>query len=218
MDMTYLNASADSTRSVSTTANAAKQNSADTQDRFLKLLVAQMQNQDPMNPMDNAQVTSQMAQIQTVSGVADLTSAVKGLNAQFLQFQELQGVSLVGRDVQLPGNRLSINNNQGTGSYALKTAADKVKLEILAANGAVVSTVELGAQTAGDHDFKWTAASVDPNAGLTFRVTATQGAATVKSQTLMLDKVTAVSAGSNGLMLDLLYSGLTSYNAINELN
>ncbi len=54
-------------------------------DRFLKLLVAQMQNQDPMNPMDNAQVTSQMAQINTVSGIEKLNTTVQGLNGQFVQ-------------------------------------------------------------------------------------------------------------------------------------
>ena len=49
----------------SATSTTKTKNEAGAEDRFLKLLVAQMQNQDPLNPMDNAQVTSQMAQIQT---------------------------------------------------------------------------------------------------------------------------------------------------------
>ena len=74
-------------------------NDAGSEDRFLKLLVAQMQNQDPLNPMDNAQVTSQMAQINTVSGIEKLNTTVPGLNSQFVQLQALQGATLVGRDV-----------------------------------------------------------------------------------------------------------------------
>ncbi len=61
-----------------------------------------MQNQDPMNPMDNAQVTSQMAQINTVTGIEKLNTTVAGLNGQFVQMQALQGASLVGRDVTCP--------------------------------------------------------------------------------------------------------------------
>ena len=55
-------------------AAARPRTSAGSEDRFLKLLVAQMQNQDPLNPMDNAQVTSQMAQINTVSGIDKLNT------------------------------------------------------------------------------------------------------------------------------------------------
>ena len=79
-----------------------------TSDRFLKLLVAQMQNQDPLNPMDNAQVTSQMAQINTVTGIEKLNTTVQGLSSQFMQLQALQGASLVGRDVIVAGNKLSV--------------------------------------------------------------------------------------------------------------
>src|SRR5262245_32299586 len=83
---------------------------ANSEDRFLKLLVAQLQNQDPLNPMDNAQVTSQMAQIQTVSGIDKLNTTVQGLNAQFAQLQALSGAALVGRDVLIDGNRLVADN------------------------------------------------------------------------------------------------------------
>ena len=60
------------TQSATAAANEAS-------DRFLKLLVTQMQNQDPLNPMDNAQVTSQMAQINTVTGIDKLNNTVAGL-------------------------------------------------------------------------------------------------------------------------------------------
>src|SRR6476660_4928388 len=96
--------------STSSTASAAiaGANEAGSQDRFLKLLVTQLQNQDPLSPMDNAQLTSQIAQINTVSGIATLNTSVQQLSSQFLQMQTLQGASLVGKDVIVPGSKLDI--------------------------------------------------------------------------------------------------------------
>ena len=90
-------------------ASSAASDATMTSDRFLKLLVAQMKNQDPLNPMDNAQVTSQMAQINTVTGIDKLNTTVAGLSAQFMQMQAMQGASLVGHDVIVAGNKLDID-------------------------------------------------------------------------------------------------------------
>ena len=106
-----------STKPLSTPSTPAVAGGSDSAsaDRFLKLLVAQMQNQDPLNPMDNAQVTSQMAQINTVNGIQQLNTTVQGLTTQFTQMQALQGASLVGHDVIVPGNKLDIANGVGQG-------------------------------------------------------------------------------------------------------
>ena len=81
---------------------------AGSQDRFLKLLVTQLKYQDPLSPMDNAQLTSQIAQINTVTGIATLNTSVQTLSTQFLQMQSLQGATLLGKDVIVAGNRLDI--------------------------------------------------------------------------------------------------------------
>jgi flagellar basal-body rod modification protein FlgD len=187
-------------------------------DRFLKLLVTQMQNQDPLNPMDNAQVTSQMAQINTVNGIEKLNTTVQGLSGQFVQMQALQGAALVGRDVVVPGNVLSINNGVGQGGFELTSAADQVKVEILSASGQVVDTVNLGASGSGQHGFNWPAEGIDANAGLHFRVTATSGAATLSSTALMRDRVDAVSTGGDTLTLELANSGSVPYAQIKAFN
>ena len=108
----------------SSAAAASKNETTATSDRFLKLLVAQMQNQDPLNPMDNAQVTSQMAQINTVNGIEKLNTAVSGLANQFVQMQALQGAALVGRDVIVEGNRMDIEEGAGQGGFELASAGD----------------------------------------------------------------------------------------------
>ena len=187
-------------------------------DRFLKLLVAQMQNQDPLNPMDNAQVTSQMAQINTVNGIEKLNTTVQGLSSQFVQMQALQGAALVGRDVIVPGNVLSIDEEVGQGGFELTSPADQVKVEILSPAGQVIDTLQLGAQSSGRHGFDWPAKDIDADAGLTFRVTATSGAATLSSTALMRDRVNAVSAGGDTLTLDLERSGQVAYADIKAFN
>jgi flagellar basal-body rod modification protein FlgD len=100
---------------VNSTPAASSSNTAVSADTFLKLLVAQMKNQDPLNPMDNAQVTSQMAQINTVTGINALNTTVQSLSSQFTQMQALQGASLVGHSVILPGNMLTIDPTTATG-------------------------------------------------------------------------------------------------------
>lgn len=186
-------------------------------DRFLKLLVAQMQNQDPLNPLDNAQVTSQMAQINTVNGIEKLNNTVQALSGQFVQMQALQGAALVGRDVIVAGNRLDVADGVGQGGFDLTSPADAVKVEVLNAGGHVVDTIQLGAQTAGRHGFEWDASkATDTN--LSFRITATSGAATLSSTALTRDRVVAVSTAGDKLTLELERGGSTPYADIKAFN
>ena len=159
----------------SSPASSAAADATMTSDRFLKLLVAQMKNQDPLNPMDNAQVTSQMAQINTVSGIEKLNTTVQTLSAQFSQTQAVQGAALVGKDVVVPGKRLDVEAGVGQGGFELSGAADHVKVEIMAPSGAVLETLNLGAAGAGLHSFDWPAGAATNDSGLTFRVSATAG-------------------------------------------
>ncbi|MGZ5187706.1 MAG: flagellar hook assembly protein FlgD, partial [Caldimonas sp.] len=185
-----------------------------------KLLVAQMQNQDPLNPMDNAQVTSQMAQINTVTGIDKLNTTVAGLSAQFMQLQAVQGASLVGHDVIVAGNKLDVDATTaiGQGGFEIATPADAVKVEILAPSGAVVQTLNLGAQGAGMHSFDWPAGSATDGSGLTFRVTATSGGVAMASTALMRDRVDAVSTNGNVFNLELEKSGTVPYSSVKALN
>ena len=201
----------------STTA-AAGANDTASADRFLKLLVTQMQNQDPLNPMDNAQMTSQIAQINTVSGIDKLNKTVEGLNSQFLQLQTLSGAALVGRDITLQGDRLQVKGGSGNGGFDLNGTADRVKVEILSPAGRVVDTVELGSQQLGRHEFTWPAASLPDGAPYHFRVTATHGASAVPSTALMRDRVDAVSTNGNTLTLETQHNGSVAYADVKAFN
>lgn len=203
------------TPNVTAAASASAPANANTEDRFLKLLVAQLQNQDPLNPMDNAQVTSQMAQIQTVSGIDKLNTTVQGLNTQFAQLQALTGAALVGHDVLIEGNRLVAENGSGHGGFELASQADRVRIEVLDGAGRVIDTDDLGAMASGRHSFDWTpAAGVDASQAAKFRVVATLGTTAVATTAYMRDRVDAVSVGPSGLVLELANAGPTSYDKV----
>ena len=204
--------------STTTAAAAAKKADPGSEDRFLKLLVAQMQNQDPLNPLDNAQVTSQMAQINTVSGVEKLNKTVTGLTAQFLQMQTLQGAALVGRDVTVAGNRMNIGSDVGQGAFQLASDASASKVEVLRPDGTVMDTLQLGPQKAGRVNFEWAAKGADPQSDIRFRVVATNNAAPVVATPYMRDKVVAVNMGGDTLNLELQRSGSLPYSQVKSFN
>jgi flagellar basal-body rod modification protein FlgD len=189
-------------------------------DTFLKLLVTQMQNQDPLNPMDNAEVTSQMAQINTVTGINTLNTTMQSLSSQFTQMQALQGASLVGHSVIVPGNILNIDPSSATGAggFQIATPADAVKVDILAPSGAVVQSINLGAEGAGMHSFNWPAGAATNADGYTFRVTATSGGVTIPSTALMSDVVDAVTTAGGTFNLELQNSGSVPYSSVVALN
>ena len=199
-----------------TAGSTASTGKADTSatDRFLKLLVTQMKNQDPLNPMDNAQVTSQMAQISTVSGISDLNTTVSGLNAQFVQLQAIQGAALVGHDVTLVGNQLDVSRDSGlgVGGFELSSAADSVKVQVFNGAGSVVETLDLGAQPAGMNGFSWKGAANDT--AYTFKVTASAAGSDLKPTLLMRDHVVAVSIVNNKLTLETAKSGAVEYSTV----
>ena len=206
--------------SAATAAKPLTQNEIGAADRFLKLLVAQMKNQDPLNPLDNAQVTSQMAQISTVSGIEKLNKSVESMNGNFSQMQSMQGAALVGHDVLLEGQTLMVDAKGNTaGGFDLSAAADSVKVEILSGAGAVLDTIELGAEGAGRHAFNWTLKpGINAEAVASFRVTAKSGTLPVASKPLMHDVVQAVVTGGPQLTLELMNSGNVPYAHIKAFN
>jgi flagellar basal-body rod modification protein FlgD len=199
-------------------SSSKKTSEAGSEERFLKLLVAQMQNQDPLSPMDNAQVTSQVAQINTVSGIEKLNTTVKSLAGQFTQLQALQGAALVGRNVVVPGDKVTIADKVGYGAFELESPADSVAVEILSPSGHVVDTIQLGAQTDGQHSFQWKAGEATDASALRFRVKATLGTLTPTATPLMLDRVNAVNTGGDSLTLELQRSGNVPYSEIRAFN
>lgn len=196
-------------------ANALQATSAsEASDRFLKLLVAQMQNQDPLNPLDNAEVTTQMAQISTVTGLEKLNTTTAGLNSQFIQLQAMQSASLIGHDVAIEGDVLRVQEGVGDGGFELGASATTAKVEILNSAGTTIGTVELTDLAAGRHDFSYDVPEEYRDKPLHFKVTATSGTTSVEAMTLAHQRVQAVSNFGDTLALELANGDRVAYDAV----
>ena len=186
------------------------------QDRFLKLLVAQLNNQDPMNPLDNAQMTTQMAQINTVTGIQTLNLSMQTMAEQFNTMQTLQGIGMIGRSVTTEGDRLSVEGGVGKGRFDLAAAAADVKVEVVTPGGVVVDTVDLGGLDKGRGAFEWDASKYtagDPSA-LRFRVVATNKEGTVTATPLMDSKVVSTGSSAGALTLTLENGETVNYASV----
>ena len=205
------------TDSSSAKANASTDPAA-AQDRFLKLLVAQLNNQDPMNPLDNAQMTSQIAQINTVTGIQQLNQTMQSMATQFNSLQVMQGTTLIGRNVMTEGSTLAVADKTGKGGFELDSAATGVKIQVMTAGGQVIDTVDMGAQSAGRHTFEWdTSKYTGATDTLQFRVTAVNGSTPIDSTALALSKVTAAGAENGQLVLTLANGKTINYDQIKAL-
>jgi flagellar basal-body rod modification protein FlgD len=208
-----LNAKSTSSTSTSTTQGE--------QDRFLKLLVTQLQNQDPLNPLDNAQVTSQLAQISTVSGIEKLNTTLGTLVGAYNESQSIQSAGLIGKTVLVPGSGLALTAGAAFGGINLTGPADQVTVSITDASGNVIQTQTLGAQAAGTVDFSWdgktAAGATAPDGTYKFSVTATQGGADVTANALQVGTVSALVRGSSGFLLDLGALGIVDFASVQQI-
>ena len=192
-------------------------------DRFLTLLVTQLRNQDPLNPMDNSQMTSQLAQISAVTGINKLNDTMSALAASMGANQYLQSAGLVGHSVLVPGNNLLLASGAGGGGLNLATNADRVVVTISDASGNAIRRIDLGAQSAGTQSFAWDghtdAGALAADGMYTFTVQATQGGTPVTADALMSGHVDGVVAGANGTtQLQLGRLGRVDLTQIIEIN
>ena len=211
-----------STSATTSTTPNATQAAKEAADRFLTLLVAQLQNQDPLNPMDNAQVTTQLAQISTVSGINQLNDSVAALGASMAVTQALQAASLVGHDVVVGGNDITLANGAASGGMQLSGDADHVSVTITNDAGNVVRTMDLGALKSGTQFFDWDGktdgGTAAPDGHYTFSITATAAGKAVTFDTLMSAKVQGVVQTSTGPMLQLPYGSQIAFAQVRQIH
>ncbi len=216
--ITTTNSATAALASASSSTAATTKNAAGSEDRFLKLLVAQLSNQDPMNPMDNAQMTSQMAQISTVTGVQQVNQAIQELSAQLSSMQMLQSSSLVGRSVLVDGAKLPVSGGKAAGAIDLVAAADSVKVEILSAGGKVIDSIDLGGLAAGRQAFEWDAKGGMTEGSVSYRVTASQAGKAVVTSQLARATVSGVSSESGTMNVQLQGLGNVAYDKVRAIH
>lgn len=186
------------------------------QDKFMKLLITQLKNQDPMNPMDNAAMTSQLAQLSTVTGINKVNATLESLRTDQASAQSMNAVSLIGKGVLVAGKGIELNTT--TDAAGAKTSssvfgldlaspAETVEISIMDKAGTVVRTMSMKNADAGTYPITWdgtTDAKTAAAAGsYTFAIKAVTNGKTLGDATqLQLAAVASVSTGSGGVKLN----------------
>ena len=203
------------------------------QEDFMKLMMTQMNNQDPFKPMEDGEFLSQMAQFSAVSGLKDIKDSFLSLTDSLKSNQALQASSMVGRKVLVPGSK-SILTAEGELRGAVDLPANTGNLTIKITNkaGELVHKVEMGEQTAGIVHFNWDGMNKTAVDGQKEKASqrVPQGEYNVHAEieldgerqnvdTLIVDKVDSVSLGNNGqgITLNLAHAGSAGLSTVKQI-
>ena len=180
------------------------------QDRFMKLLVTQLQNQDPMNPMDSAETTSQMAQINMVTQLSQLNTSLTSMMSSLSSQQTLQAAGLIGKTVLASGSSIGFDGTSAVDFQAnIPAGLRGGVVQILDSAGSVVREMDFGAQAfTGYGSFSWdgnktdgTAASSGNYTVKAYGVDSTGTATSLDTQTWQKVNSVALSGGQTQMVL-----------------
>lgn len=207
--------------SVNGTKTAATE-AQEAQDRFMTLLITQMKNQDPLNPLDNAQVTSQLAQLSTVTGIDKLNTTLSGLISDMQATQSLTASNLIGRGVLVEGTNVTLASSQGILGVNVPTSADSVTVTIKDAVGNTVRTMDLGAVDAGVVPLIWDgkndSGAVVADGSYKFAVESKLGTSSAGVTGLQYGQVASISSGGTSVKLNVSNSiGQASLSDVKQI-
>ncbi|MCU1716471.1 flagellar hook assembly protein FlgD [Pseudomonas sp. 5P_3.1_Bac2] len=196
------------TNTSGSSSNSAQSTSDLGKDQFLNLLVAQLNNQNPLEPQGNGEFIAQLAQFSQVEGIQELNSTVGNILSNYQSSQALQASSMVGRKVIVPAEQALVDTSESfKASLILPTSSANVYVNVLDSAGATVSRVNLGAQEAGQISFIWDGKDASgntlPPATYTFKAEASYADGSKGLYTLLPANVDSVTLGGSELVLNL---------------
>lgn len=207
--------------SVNGSGQSAQSQAEETEDRFLTLLVEQMKNQDPLNPMENAQVTSQMAQLSTVTGIDKLNETMASMIGNMQASQSYQAASMIGHNVLAPGSTLANTESGSIFGYEADTDANSVVIEIKDSDGDVIKTINQSNVEAGINAVQWDGVMDDGEQAAAgnyeFSVTGKIGEEDVTINPLTFATVASVSTDTSGVKLNLSNQDTISTSDVKEI-
>ncbi len=201
-----------------TASNSTTLNQSD----FLKLMTAQMQNQDPFNPVDNTQMVAQMAQFSSLAGISEMSTTMKSIADKLNVTSASDAMAYVGKTVLTAGDTAYGRTSGGlAGGIELGAAASNVNVTITDANGGVLKTMSLGSADKGTVNYDWdgkTATGEDSGTGpFKVIVNAQNNGTTVASQNLVWAPVQSVSTTTGAAILTLPGLGEVPVTAVRQI-
>jgi flagellar basal-body rod modification protein FlgD len=169
------------------------------QDSFLKMLIAQIQHQDPLDPMENTEFTAQLAQINTVEQLQGVNKNLGYLQLYMASVNNSQALGFIGKEVHATGNSVYWDGDAASSiNYSLNSNASNVVINIYDTNNHLVDTIRCGSQDKGTHAVTWQGTNLSGStveAGTyKFNVSATdQSGQSVDATTMLSGKVDGVA-------------------------
>ena len=176
-----------------TTVASAASSQVLTQDDFLQMLIAQLQNQDPLNPLSGTDFAAQLAQFSSLDQLTKINTQLSSLASTLSSTNNSQVVSLIGDEVVANGNSITVSGASTTLAYNLSQNAQQGTIQIYDSNGTLVNTLTFGQQQSGNNTVNWNTSNV--NSGTyTFKVSAVDSSGNaVSATTMMTGTVTGVT-------------------------
>ena len=193
---------------------------------FLTLMLAQLKNQDPTSPVDSNTFLTQLAQLSEVQGITSLNTSFSTLSSSLTSSQALQASSLLGHQALVNSSTATLAAGATvTGAVNIPQTTSQVVLNISDSSGALVSQINLGAQSAGLASFSWngtTNTGSQAPAG-TYTLSAQYAGATqngTAATTLVNGTVESVSmgAGSTGLTVNVAGIGSVPFSSVQQIS
>ncbi len=205
-------------------APAAKERSELGQAEFFELMIAQLQQQDPLQPMESSEFMGQIAQFANVNGIQEMQQSINQMVGALQSSQALQASTLVGRDVLIGSDRGTLGAGAGLfGAADLPAATGELSVNIFDPAGRLVRTLELGSQAAGLARFVWDGIGNDgqpaPAGQYTVSATASIDGEPVALSTLIQARVESVTLRQNppGATLNLGGLGAVDMQDVRQL-
>lgn len=129
---------------------------------FLTMLTSQLQNQDPLSPMDSTEFTNQLVMFSQVEQTIQTNSNLEDLNTMMMSSMSMSSVNYIGKTIQAEGSTFTLEDSKAKFSYLLSDDAESVGIAILDENGDTVKTI-IGEITAGNHEYEWDGTDNDGN-------------------------------------------------------
>jgi flagellar basal-body rod modification protein FlgD len=175
---------------------------------FLNLLVAQLNNQNPLEPQSNGEFIAQLAQFSQVEGIEKLNTSMGSLLSGYQSSQALQASSLVGSKVIIPTDKAVVDTSESfKASLVLPTSSSNVYVNVYNNAGTAVSRINMGEQAAGNVSFIWdgkdASGNLLPPGTYKFEAQATYEGETEALNTMLPANVDSVVLGGSELMLNL---------------
>ncbi|QCI17157.1 flagellar hook assembly protein FlgD [Buchnera aphidicola (Aphis helianthi)] len=197
-------------------------NPLDLQNNFLSLLIAQIKNQDPTDPIKNTELTSQLAQINTATGIERLNNTVGHFSDKINQNQNIQISSLIGHRVMIPSSQIVHTKDMKTEfGIDLIGYATSVEIKILDSDNKVIHVTKLKDAKPGVYSFIWDGLDLDENTVPTGKYNITVVAKNrdkdVPVQTLCEALVNSIITSSKDPIIDLGVMGTTTLSKIRKI-